>query len=315
MVAKSEPMGAVHSVDEFGLEVPDLGPARTFYEAFGLEVRSEGNALGLYTRGIEHRWALITRGTRKRLTHLSFGAFDSDYAAIVRRSEQKELARVPPPAGSSPEGLWLRDPAGLAIRVRSAHKFTPNAKTPPIGASARAGARAAPATAERPLIRPLRFSHIAVFQSDVPKAVAFYTEVLGLRVADHVAGVVAFMRSIHGSDHHILALAKSSGPGMHHCSWDVGSIDNVGLGGRQMEDRGYAHETGWGPGRHVIGSNYFYYARDPWGSYAELTADIDYIEAGQGSDDHAYGMDDALYLWRPPPPANFLANKEIERAA
>jgi catechol 2,3-dioxygenase-like lactoylglutathione lyase family enzyme len=315
MVSTAGVAGAVHSVEEFGLEVPDLGPARTFYEAFGLDVRSEGNALGLYTHGMEHRWALITRASRKRLTHLSFGAFESDYEVIARRAREKGAARGLPQAGCSAEGLWLSDPSGLNVRVRAAPKVTPNAKIAPINASAPAGVRAAPATAERPFIRPLRFSHIAVFQPDVPKAVAFYSTILGLPVADHVTDLVAFMRTIHGSDHHVLALAKSSGSGMHHCSWDVGSIDNVALGGRQMEDRGYAYQNAWGPGRHVIGSNYFYYVRDPWGSYAELTADIDYVEAGQPWTDRAYGVEDALYLWGPPPPANFLSNNEVERAA
>ena len=33
-------------------------------------------------------------------------------------------------------------------------------------------------------------------------------------------------------------------------------------------------------GRHVLGSNYFYYVRDPWGSYAEYSHDIDFVPAG-----------------------------------
>jgi len=41
----------IHSIDHFGLQVPDLDIARSFYEAFGLDVRDAGGALELYTRG------------------------------------------------------------------------------------------------------------------------------------------------------------------------------------------------------------------------------------------------------------------------
>ena len=83
------------------------------------------------------------------------------------------------------------------------------------------------------------------------------------------------MHGIHGSDHHLLALVKSSAPGFHHCSWDVASINDIGLGAMRMHDKGWT--KGWGLGRHVLGSNYFHYVRDPWGSFSEYSCDIDYI--------------------------------------
>lgn len=309
------PTTGVHSIEEFGLQVPDLDEACAFYDALGLTVRREGDRIGLYAEGSDHRWTVITQSPAKRLSHLAFGAFPGDFEAIAARVRARGIDAITPPRGGSPGGLWVRDPAGVAVQIRIAPKATPDRKPTPPSSSAPAGRRGAPATAERPPIRPQRFSHIACFTPDVPASVAFYTEVLGLAVADHVGDVVAFLRAIHGSDHHVLALAQAAGPGMHHCSWDVGNFDNVGLGGRQMEDRGYPYARNWGPGRHVIGSNYFYYVRDPWGSYAELTADMDFVEPGAAWTDRAYGMEDALYLWGPPPPANFLSNREIERGA
>ncbi len=41
----------VHSVDHFNFVVPDLKHAQKFYTDFGLDVREEGNGLGLYTTG------------------------------------------------------------------------------------------------------------------------------------------------------------------------------------------------------------------------------------------------------------------------
>jgi hypothetical protein len=44
-----------------------------------------------------------------------------------------------------------------------------------------------------------------------------------------------------------------------------------------MADQGYS--KGWGTGRHVPGSNYSHYVRDPWGSYCEYACGIDFIPA------------------------------------
>jgi catechol 2,3-dioxygenase len=116
------------------------------------------------------------------------------------------------------------------------------------------------------------------------------------------------MHSIHGSDHHILAFAQAEAPGMHHCSWDVAGIDEIGLGAMHMAEKG--HAKGWGLGRHVLGSNYFHYVRDPWGSFAEYSADIDYIPATQLWEAGRYDDEDSFYLWGPEPPADFTTNYE-----
>ena len=116
-----------------------------------------------------------------------------------------------------------------------------------------------------------------MFSPDVMGSVRFYTDTLGLRLSDHSGDGIAFLHGAHASDHHMLAFAKSDGPGLHHSSWDVATFDDVGLGMQQMVDRG--HTQGWGVGRHVLGSNYFYYVRDPWGSFAEYSHDIDFIPA------------------------------------
>ena len=94
-----------------------------------------------------------------------------------------------------------------------------------------------------------------------PATIKFYSEVLGLRLSDRSGDMIAFMHGIHGSDHHMIAFVKSDGPGLHHLSWDVASINEIGLGAMQMADKGFV--AGWGLGRHVLGSNYFHYVRDP----------------------------------------------------
>ena len=45
----------IHSLDTFNMIVPNLREAKDFYSAFGIDVREEGNGLGLYTFGHTHR--------------------------------------------------------------------------------------------------------------------------------------------------------------------------------------------------------------------------------------------------------------------
>jgi catechol 2,3-dioxygenase-like lactoylglutathione lyase family enzyme len=78
-------------------------------------------------------------------------------------------------------------------------------------------------------VRPRRLAHILVFVRDGPESIKFYSDVLGMRLSDESGGVVAFMHGVHGSDHHMVAFAKASAPGLHHCSWDVPSIQDIGL--------------------------------------------------------------------------------------
>ena len=162
-----------------------------------------------------------------------------------------------------------------------------------------------------PQIRPLHLSHVLLFCADVDAALAFYTEVLGLRLSDRSGSVIAFLHSPHGSDHHLLALAASHGPGLHHSSWCVPSVDAVGSGARQMAEAGYAQ--GWGVGRHVLGSNFFRYVRDPWGSFAEYSCDIDFVEAGAVWPAADHPPEDSLYVWGPDVPADFVTNHEPPR--
>ncbi len=133
---------------------------------------------------------------------------------------------------------------------------------------------------------------------------------LGLRLSDRSGDGIAFLHGIHGSDHHMIALAKSSAPGFHHVSWDLSNIHEIGLGAMRMADKGYT--AGWGLGRHVLGSNYFHYVRDPWGSYCEYSSDIDYIPVTCDWDAGDHPGEDSLYVWGPDVPKDFVVNYEAD---
>lgn len=303
---------AVHSIDEFVFSVPDLEAARHFYASFGLEVRDIDGALALHTYGHPHRWArVLEAATHKRLQWLSLGIHAADLDAFSRRIDGAGIARIPAPDGAQTDGIWIASPDGVPIQLRAAAKSSPSAPAPHVLPPACRNAGRAPARSLRPQIRPLHLSHVLLFCADVDAALAFYSDVLGLRLSDRSGSVIAFLHSPHGSDHHLLALAASHGPGLHHSSWCVPSVDAVGSGARQMAEAGYAQ--GWGVGRHVLGSNFFRYVRDPWGSFAEYSCDIDFVEAGAVWPAADHPPEDSLYVWGPDVPADFVTNHEPPR--
>jgi catechol 2,3-dioxygenase-like lactoylglutathione lyase family enzyme len=300
---------AVHSLDRFVVEVPDLAEAERFYTAFGLDVRRQGAHLELRSFGHPHCWAeLHAGGERKRLQYLRWGMHAADEAALRARVAAAGCAAEPHPLGT-PDGIWLRNPDGVAMQIVVAPKVSPSAPTqpktiPPVAA----GHGAAPARSQVAPVRPRYLSHILCFSAEVPRMVAFCEQVLGLRLSDGSQDIIAFLHTPHGSDHHLIAFAKSHAAGLHHSSWDVGSVDEVGHGMEQMRAAGWGR--GWGVGRHVLGSNYFCYVQDPWGSFAEYSAGIDYVPAGLQWPTADHPPEDSLFVWGPPVPEDFVTNHE-----
>jgi catechol 2,3-dioxygenase-like lactoylglutathione lyase family enzyme len=300
---------AVHSVDEFVFSVPDLAQARHFYTRFGLDVRDEEGALALYTHGHPHRWARILPGATKRLLWLSLGIHAADEQRFKQRLAEQGIDCIAVPLGANAGGLWIQGPDGLPLQLRVAEKSSPSQPAPRDYPPPSSNVGRSPSRSQAQAVRPLYLSHILLFSADVDGAVRFYEDILGLRLSDKSGSVIAFMHSPHGSDHHLVAFAKSTGAGLHHSSWCVPSIDAVGLGMQQMALAGY--EQGWGIGRHVLGSNYFRYVRDPWGSYAEYSYDIDFVEAGSAWPSADHPAEDSLYVWGPAVPQDFIVNHEM----
>lgn len=294
----------VHSLTHFTLAVPDLGEAERFYGSFGLDVERLDGRLLLRTAGDEHVWADIVGGERKQLRSIRFGVYEKDLAAIAARLA--DVRANIPDAGSN--AIWCRTPDGLPVEVAVAPKTAPDSKGSFDHPERFHDHRGAGPRSRNARVRPRRLAHLALYTASVPDALAFYEQRLGLRLSDRSADDVAFMHGPHGSDHHLIALGRSDGPGMHHCSWDVATIAEVGLGAAQMEAAGYSR--GWGLGRHVLGSNYFHYVRDPWGSYAEYSADMDFIPASMEWPGADHPGEDSFYQWGPPPPEDFVLNYE-----
>ncbi|MES2257082.1 MAG: VOC family protein [Pseudomonadota bacterium] len=298
---------AIHSIDHFMLAVPDLEQARQFYDAFGLGTESQADRLLLRAADSGQVWGCLVRAPHKRLASLTFNCYEEDYAQLVERISALAPAAQAHPQARYADGHWFRDPDGILLQVRVGPKTTIDAKA--LYCAPPAGERGVSGRDKVKKVMPKRLSHVLLYATDVARQRAFYENALGLRLSDESAGIVAFLHAPHGSDHHLVAFAKAERAGFHHASWDVNAMEDVGLGWMQMQQAGYSRV--WGPGRHVLGSNYFCYVQDPWGSWCEYSADMDHVGAGQQWPAADHAPEDSLYLWGPPPPPEFIVNAEI----
>lgn len=301
----------VRSLQHVALAVPDLAIGEKFYTDFGLEGRAEGNRAVMRCHGRAQDQVMLVEGPKRRLHHVCFGAGAEGLAALKQRLEQSRVRLLDAPNEAPADGLWFRDPDEQLVNVRVAEAAPWRDGTElRFNYPNKYGRVATPGHPKRDMtIRPRRLSHVLVFTPDVDRKIDFYTRVVGLKLSDRVPGIIGFLRSGEGaSDHHIFALLTNERPGFHHASFEVGNLDEIGIGANRLIDKGY--KDGWGFGRHVIGSNFFHYIRDPWMSLAEYSCDIDHIPGDSDWQPKDYPPEDSLYVWGPKPPPAFGENFE-----
>ena len=300
------------------LEVPELEPGLKFYTDAGMEAVSDGPAARLRCPGQDRDSIVLIGGARrKRLHHIALRA--DRLEEIAERVPGAGGKVVAPPPGFSDNGLWVEDPHGMLIHLQD-HPADPELAEAPAfevngpGRVVRKRRSAMlPSAAYQPA-KPLRLGHILVFSPDVPGSVAFMTEALGMGLADQAQDVIAFCCARKDSDHHVVAFAKSPAVGFHHASFQVCDPDEVGRGGRALVEktREAAMNGDWGFGRHTIGSNFFHYIQDPWGSWFEYFSDMDHIDDYSLWTPTNYEMEDSLANWGPAVPKDFVHNYEAD---
>jgi catechol 2,3-dioxygenase-like lactoylglutathione lyase family enzyme len=125
---------------------------------------------------------------------------------------------------------------------------------------------------------PRSLSHVVYFVPDVVKAEAFYAR-LGFVPTDRFTGVGPFLRPAGMLDHHTLFLIQTPPfmKGVEHFTFHLGGPSEVMMAGTRFQAKGY--ESFWGPGRHIFGSNWFWYFNSPFGCHMEMDADMDLHDA------------------------------------
>ena len=145
------------------------------------------------------------------------------------------------------------------------------------GAAPQRGPNALGLPAELPAL-PRSLSHVVYFVPDVARAEAFYAR-LGFVCTDRFTGVGPFLRPAGTQDHHTLFMIETPAfmKGVEHFTFHMGGPTEVLVAGTRFVEKGY--ESFWGPGRHLFGSNWFWYFNSPLGCHVEYDADMDLHDA------------------------------------
>jgi len=304
---------AVLGIISVTLEVPSLEPGIKFYTDAGLRAEVAGGVAKLCCKRQEHPSIVLIGGApHKRLHHISLRAADLKGIQANVLSHGGKL--LDSPQGLDRTGLWIEDPNGMLIHLHDRPADPAPEPTGPFainmpGRNVRIGRSAILPRSSYAPVSPLRLGHVLVFTPDVVNSTAFMTGALGMGLTDRAQDVIAFTCAREKSDHHIVAFAKSPAVGFHHASFEVCGPDEVGRAGNDLLEK--TGKGAWGFGRHTIGSNFFYYIQDPWGSWFENFADIDFIEDYSAWTPTNYGMEDSLANWGPIVPEDFVHNYEI----
>lgn len=271
----------VSGLNGFGLTVPDLEVGKQFYTTFGLNARESGDSLRIRSPGRQNDEIILSTAAHKRLHHVSFYVPPDSLGTFADHLRKWDLDPTDKaPHGFERDGLWFRDLWGTWVNLEPRlaqpdpvvvlpdYNFGGQANRVDVNLWQTLEKTRGPA--------PLRLGHILIFTPDWQHAEQFYTQALGLRPTDRIAGKGVFMNAGEGVvDHHCFALLQSTHRGLQHASFYVGSMDDIGYGAWHMRNAGF-DET-FGPGRHAIASNLFEYFRDPWGSWIEYYSDMDKV--------------------------------------
>ena len=307
---------AVTGVLAYAIEVPDLAAGVQFYTDAGLIADVEGDCARLRCPGQNRDSVVLLGGApAKRLHHIALRVDSvADMADAVVTAGGAVAAA---PAGFSDAGLWVADPHGMLIHLAEhggdadLDPATPFEVNAPGRLIRKSRSAMLPRSSYAPA-KPLRLGHVLVFTPDVLASIDFMVDGLGMGLADRAQDIVAFTCARKNSDHHVVAFAKAPGIGFHHGSFMVSDPDEVGRGGRALLAKSGLGD--WGFGRHTIGSNFFHYIQDPWGSWFEYYSDMDHIEDHSQWTPTIYSMDDSLANWGPPVPHDFVHNYEVDPA-
>src|ERR1700722_19359784 len=295
---------SLHGLMSVTMGVPNVAQTAAYYADFGLEPGAD-NWFSTTDGG---RQLHIEHAPTRRLLEMRVGADDADDLARAAASP----ARLGMPAQLRPPPLEPPEPVTV---MRVLVEVAPRQAQPAVPASIYNGPgrperqdRRAPGFTRPGAVQPRKLGHAVFGSADPEKSTTFFTDGLGFKISDRIKGAGAFMRC--STDHHNVLVLKAPVNFLHHTSWQVDDIDEVGRGAYAMLD-GNPERHVWGLGRHYAGSNFFWYLKDPAGNFSEYYSDMDCIV-----DDQLWtpeGLEGArgLFSWGPPPPSSFLHPEDL----
>jgi catechol 2,3-dioxygenase-like lactoylglutathione lyase family enzyme len=302
----------LHRIGRLTVGVPDVPATAAFYDDFGLERLRSGSD--------EVRFGSLEGGEQLRLVPAPFRRLlevelttddPDDCERIATRLTAKGFSAAVTRPGSEPELTAFEPTTQLTARVVVGPRVVQTATPAPVyngpGRLTRIGTRSE-AVLRQGQVRPRRLGHFVLGTTDFDVTTRFFVEGLGFKVSDIVEGHGVFLRC--SEEHHNVLVQRAPVPFLHHTSWQVDDVDEIGRGAMNM----LATDPGrhvWGLGRHYAGSNFFWYLKDPAGNFAEYHSDMDCVPDDALWTPEVLEGARGLFTWGPPPPPSFLNPEDL----
>jgi catechol 2,3-dioxygenase-like lactoylglutathione lyase family enzyme len=258
---RSEQVVALRRIDHVCLRVADLDEAVARWSLqFGLTEAGRAEGRAFLRCGYEpHSLELVESdapGFDHHAWELARGLSLDEAAA--------HLERAGVPFEARDDGLHVDDPEGNGVQLvpyRPADEPWPDI---------------ARSTEELPGFRPRKLGHTNFLTAELEAQTAFYTDVLGMRVADRLGGDGVWLHV--NADHHALAFVDKGYPHVHHLAFEVVDWGELRVAFDHLAQHG--RWLAWGPVRHGLGRNLSGYVRVPEEDcFVELFCDIEQLES------------------------------------
>jgi catechol 2,3-dioxygenase-like lactoylglutathione lyase family enzyme len=294
----------LHRMATITIGVPNVEETARYYAEFGLT--RDGSSFSTTDGGQQLR---IVESPTRRLIEVCIGADDrddidriADRLSRLGLASQRDIASVT----AVEHNTGVRAVVSVLPRIPQVPAAVAACNGP--GRIERANDRAPGILHDDP-IRPRKLGHVVIGTPDAEASERFFVEGIGFKVSDQVEGLASFLRC--STDHHNLLIQPAPVAFLHHTSWQVEDVDEVGHGAMRMLE-GHPERHVWGLGRHFIGSNFFWYLRDPAGNFSEYYSDMDVITDDQlwtpGSWEPSLR---SLYAWGHDVPASMLEPDDL----
>jgi catechol 2,3-dioxygenase-like lactoylglutathione lyase family enzyme len=295
---------ALHRLTAITIGVPNVAAAAAYYEEFGLTPTAGGR---FATVDGGEQLSLVS-SPRRQLVELGVGVDDPDDLDRITAS----LSKLGVSAERTASTLVGVDPGtNVRVRLSIADRIQQTSAAPAPtngpGRNERATRRADAVLRDRP-VRPRKLGHVVLGSTDVEASQRFFIDGVGFKVSDTVAGLASFLRC--STDHHNLLVQQAPVSLLHHTSWQLDDVDEIGRAATALLAKDPSRHV-WGLGRHHIGSNFFWYLKDPAGNFTEYYADLDCIIDDQLWTPGVWHGMNSLYKWGPPVPPSFLAPDDL----
>ena len=155
--------------------------------------------------------------------------------------------------------------------------------------------------------------HVVLATADMPASERFYCETLNFRISDRIGDIVSHMRCFPNRLHHTFGIGAASQPQLHHLTFMVNHVDDIGRANKRMAD----HQVPivYGPGRHPQSGSFFFYFLDPDGVTLEYSQGMEEFSERDPRPPRVFDLHvNSMDYWGNLPKSGFAKRGSIEVA-